>query len=128
MAYASLGCIPTVISHNVRGLNIPEKRATLLRELKKGKPHFVLLQETHFKTHHVQRLTDSNFTRAFHATNDLAKSKGVSILVSKDAPFELREQLTDTEGRFLFLKGEIQRCTHYDSKCIFSKQGTCDLL
>ncbi|XP_040189141.1 uncharacterized protein LOC120920856 [Rana temporaria] len=36
MAYSSLGQNPTVISHNVRGLNTPEKRTTLLRELRKG--------------------------------------------------------------------------------------------
>lgn len=105
MAYSLLGRNPTVISHNVRGLNTPEKRTTLLREIKKGKPHFVLLQETHFKTGHVPRLTDSNFTKVFHATNNLAKTKGVSILVSKNAPFDLTDQLIDPEGRYIFLKG-----------------------
>lgn len=81
---------------------------TLLREIKRGKPHFVLLQETHFKTHQVPRLTDSTFTRAFHATNDLSKSKGVSILVNKDSPFELMEQMVDPKGRFLILKGKYE--------------------
>lgn len=66
----------------------------------------MLLQETHFKTHHVPRLTNSTFTKAFHATNDHAKSKGVSILVTKNALFELTEQLTDTDGRYIFLKGK----------------------
>lgn len=105
MAYTSLGHRPTVISHNVQGLNIPEKRTTLLREIKRGKPHFVLLQETHFRTQQIPRLTDSIYTRAYHATNDFAKSKGISILLSREAPFELLEQMVDPEGRFLFLKG-----------------------
>lgn len=105
MAYSFLGRKPTVISHNVQGLNIPEKRSTLLREIKKGKPHFILLQETHFKTGHIPRLTDSTFTRAFHATNDQAKTKGVTILVNRSAPFVLSEQLIDPEGRYIFLKG-----------------------
>lgn len=83
MAYSSLGRNPTVISHNVKGLNIPEKRSTLLRKLKKSRPRFVFLQETHFKTNHVPRLTDSYFTEAHHATNDTSKSKGVSILVAE---------------------------------------------
>lgn len=106
MAYSSLGHEPTVISHNTKGLNIPEKRTAILKELRKGRPRFVFLQETHFKTNQVPKLTDSYFTQAFHATNDLAKSKGVSIFISGDASFELTESLIDPEGRFLFLKGK----------------------
>lgn len=78
MAYIDLGRGPTVISHKVKGLNIPERRSTLLCELKKGRPHFVFLQETHFKTHHVPRLTDAFFIEAYHATNDESKARGVS--------------------------------------------------
>lgn len=81
MAYSALGKSPRVISHNIRGLNIPEKRSTLLRELRKGKPHFVFLQETHFKTGHIPKLTNTYFTEAYHATNDTAKTKGVSSLL-----------------------------------------------
>lgn len=105
MAYSSLGHEPTVISHNTKGLNIPEKRRTLLKELKKGKPRFVFLQETHFKTQQIPKMTDSFFTQAYHATNDLAKSKGVSILIGREASFELTDKLIDPEGRFIFLKG-----------------------
>nr|ACO52043.1 LINE-1 reverse transcriptase homolog [Aquarana catesbeiana] len=104
MAYSSLGKNPLIISHNVRGLNVPEKRTSLLRELQKGKPQIVYLQETHFRTHHVPKLTNSHFTRAFHATNNDSRSKGVSILLSKNTPFELTEQLSDPEGRFIFLR------------------------
>lgn len=87
-----------VISHNTKGLNIPAKRTALLRELKKGRPRFVFLQETHFKTQQVPRLTDTFFTQAYHATNDLTKSKGLSILVSREASFELTDKLADPEG------------------------------
>ena len=93
-----------VISHNTKGLNIPEKRTSLLRELKKGKPHFVYLQKTHLKTGHVQKLTN-NYTAAHHATNDEAKTKGVSILISKVAPFTLTDRLVAPGGRCVFLKG-----------------------
>lgn len=95
-----------VISHNIKGLNIPEKRASLLRELKKGRPKFVLLQETHFRTNQIPRLTNTYFNRAYHATNDLAKTKGVTILLSKDNPFILTDRLSDPEGRFIFIKGK----------------------
>lgn len=105
MAYSSLGHTPTMISHNTKGLNIPEKRTALLKELKKGKPKFVFLQETYFQTDKVPKLTDSFFTQTYHATNNLAKSKGVSILISRDASFEVTDKIVDPEGRFLFLKG-----------------------
>lgn len=94
-----------MISHNIRGLNIPERRSTLLRELKKGKPQFVFLQETHFKTNNIPKLTSPQFPRAFHATTPDSKSKGVTILIGRDTPFKLNEQLCDPEGRFVFLKG-----------------------
>lgn len=94
-----------MISHNIRGLNIPEKRVSLLRELKKGRPQFVFLQETHFRTNHIPKLTNAFFTAAYHATNDAAKTKGVTILVGKDTPFTLTDRLTDPEGRYVFIKG-----------------------
>lgn len=105
MAYSSLGSCPLVISHNVRGLNVPERRSSLLRELKKGRPHFVFLQETHFRTHHVPRLSNSHFPGVFHVTNNDSKLKGVTIFVSRDAPFQITDQMSDPGGRFLFIKG-----------------------
>lgn len=65
----------------------------------------VFLQETHFKDKNIPKLTDNIYTKAYHSTNPLAKTKGVSILLNKDAPFELKHQLIDPEGRYLFLKG-----------------------
>lgn len=107
MAYSSLRRNPMVISHNIKGLNIPEKHTALLKELKKGRPRFVFLKETHFETQQIPKLTDTFFTQAHHVTNDLAKTKGVSILISRDASIELTDKLTDPEGRYLFLKGKF---------------------
>lgn len=63
------------------------------------------------KTNHIPRLTDHYFTDAHHATNNTSKSKGVSILVSKDAKFESTDKLVDPEGRFIFLKGSCYGTT-----------------
>ena len=94
-----------MVSHNVRGLNIPERRSSLLKELKKGKPHFVFLQETHFRTHHIPKLSSPSFPRVFHATNSEAKTRGVAIMINREAPFEISEQLCDPEGRYIFVRG-----------------------
>lgn len=99
MAYTFLGKAPTIISHNVNSLNIPEKRLKLLKELKKICPAIVFLQETHFKSKHIPKFIDNIFTKIFHA-----KTKGVSILINKDSPFDLQHQLIDPEGRYIFLK------------------------
>lgn len=105
MSYSSLGRCPTLISHNLRGLNVPEKRISFLRELKKSQPAFVLIQEIHFYSQTVPRRFDRHFPEVFHAPNPDRKSKGVSILLHKHAYFKVTHQLADPQGRFLFLKG-----------------------
>lgn len=105
MSYTMINNHSFVISHNVRGLNIPEKRISLLRELHKAKPAVVFLQETHFKTGNIPKLHDKQYTQVFHATNSISRSKGVSILLHKNSEIVISQQLTDTEGRYIFLKG-----------------------
>lgn len=61
----------------------------------------VFLQETHFRTHHVPKLSNMHFPEVFHVTNNDSKS----ILISRDAPFRVSDQLSDPEGRFLFVRG-----------------------
>lgn len=105
MAFSALGRGPTVIFLNCRGLNTPEKRTSLLRELKKRNPQVSFLQETHFRTSQIPNLTNTFFPTAFHATAPTSKTKRVFILMHKETPFELHQQLSDPEGRYLFLKG-----------------------
>lgn len=101
---------------------------SLLQELKKGKPQFVFLQETHFRTNQIPKLTNSFFIEAHHATNDVAKTKGVSILISKEAPFTLTDRLVDPEGRYVFLKGTYRDRTIHISKCLLSQFSADKLL
>lgn len=105
MSYLLINKNPFVISHNVRGLNTPEKQISILRELHKTKPAVVFLQETHFKTGTVPKLQDKHYPHAYHATNSTSKSKGVSILLHKNTDFIVSQQQADTEGRYIFLKG-----------------------
>lgn len=93
-----------LISHNPKGLNIPKKRTSLLRELSKAKSKIVFLQETHFKKDKTQKLLNYYFTKAIYAFNPLAKTKGVAILLSKNSNFSVTDQLADTDGRYLFFK------------------------
>ncbi|XP_077347805.1 succinyl-CoA:glutarate CoA-transferase isoform X3 [Lithobates pipiens] len=47
MTYSMLGPCPTLISHNVRGLNTPEKRISILRELNKVAHNGLILEMDH---------------------------------------------------------------------------------
>lgn len=93
------------ISLNAKGLNLPEKRTQVLSSLTKHKAHFIYLQETHFRSDSIPKLSNHVYQSAFHATNPISKTKAVSILISKHAYFHLLDSLVDPDGRFVFLKG-----------------------
>lgn len=120
MANSSLGLNPTVISHNAKGAEYPRKaHNSLKRTQKRGKPWFVFLQETHFKTSRAK--LDSYFTEAYYATNNTAKSKGVYILVSKHASFEITDKLLDPswKGNVLAYPSLKLMCTFNTSHFTF---------
>lgn len=96
-----------VISLNIKGLNIPEKRRMLLQDLYRHKADIALLRETHFRGDKLPILRNRTFPLAYHATNPEAKSKGVSILISSKVPWTCLDTVVDPAGRFLFLKGRI---------------------
>lgn len=91
----------------VQGLNVPEKRSKLLLLMKKLKADMVFIQETHFWSNNIPKLTNQYFSASYHATNSVAKTKGVSILISKNLPMNITEVLDNKEGRFIFAKGNI---------------------
>lgn len=93
------------ISLNVKGLNLPEKRTQVLSALTKHKAHFILLQETHFRSDAIPKLTNHIYQTTLHATSPGSKTKGVSIIISKRADFHLFDSLIDPEGRYIFIKG-----------------------
>lgn len=96
-----------ILSLNIRGLNIPERRSQLLLSLQKNKADIIFLQETHFKTSSIPKLSNYRYPTFFHATNKSAKSKGVSILLAKNCPFHIKDTCIDTEARYLFVKGTL---------------------
>lgn len=94
-------------SINIQGLNIPEKRSKLFYFLQRSKIHVALIQETHFRTDSIPKLYNHQFPLVYHASNTEAKSKGVSILISKQCPLQVTEVQRDSQGRFLFIKGTL---------------------
>lgn len=95
------------ISLNTKGLNIPEKRSQLLLYIRRLKGDIVLLQETHFRSDNIPKLTDRYYPTVYHATNPQAKTKGVTILISKNLPLNISDTHIDKDGRYLLIKGII---------------------
>lgn len=96
-----------LVSLNARGLNVPEKRTQVLLSMHKLKADIIYVQETHFKTDSIPKFSDLRYPTAFHATNKQSKTKGVSILISKQCPLIIKDTLADEDGRFLFVKGSL---------------------
>ena len=71
-----------ILSWNVRGLNSPHKRSLMFSYLKKYKPHFICLQETHLMAPTLKYLKRPWLASQYHATYS-SFSRGVSILVAK---------------------------------------------
>lgn len=93
------------MSLNAQGQNIPEKRSRLLADLHAHRAQVAFIQETHFQTYKVQKLSDYRFPHVFHAACLSSKSKGVAILFSKNFPFQVDDSIFHSGGRFVILKG-----------------------
>uniref|UniRef100_A0A8C5LKV7 Reverse transcriptase domain-containing protein n=1 Tax=Leptobrachium leishanense TaxID=445787 RepID=A0A8C5LKV7_9ANUR len=95
------------LTYNVKGLNVPEKRGRLMRELLSLRTAVAFLQETHFRARDPPRLLSKAYPTGFFSDYTDTKSRGTAILISKDVPFQLTDQLADVEGRYIFVKGTI---------------------
>lgn len=105
----------------------------MLSALTKHRAHFLLLQETHFRTDTIPKLGNHIYNKALHSTNPDAKTKGVSILISKFANFHLLDSKIHPEGRYIFIKGTSKPITIANVYCPNEHQlsffrKVCDLL
>lgn len=124
MAYSSLEKCPILISHNVKGLNILEKRIMLLRGLKKVKPSFVFLHETHFKSGSVPKLFDKHYSTVYHALSPQHKSKGVSILITQTGQFWIIPKAYWSLGQISLLTGNMAKYASNPGQRLFPKYNT----
>ncbi|CAH2250641.1 Hypothetical predicted protein, partial [Pelobates cultripes] len=96
-----------VITQNCRGLNIPERRTHLLRELRKKHVAIAMLQETHFKEGSTPRLRNRHYPDNYFCNHPTAHKSGVAILLAAELEFKELDRVQDSQGRYLFLKGII---------------------
>uniref|UniRef100_A0A8C5MZK2 Reverse transcriptase domain-containing protein n=1 Tax=Leptobrachium leishanense TaxID=445787 RepID=A0A8C5MZK2_9ANUR len=101
-----------LLSYNVKGLNAPEKRSRLLRDLFQARASVAMLQETHFRGGAAPVLRDRRFPVGFFGNYSGGKSRGVAILFAGDVPFVFQDSCSDDQGRYLFVKGTIADITY----------------
>ncbi|CAH2328529.1 Serine threonine- kinase N2 [Pelobates cultripes] len=92
------------VSYNVKGLNSPTKRSLLFQTLRQQHIDIACIQETHFKSSTEPKLYAKHYPTQFHARS-ANKTKGVSILISRDIALEVQSQYIDPQGRFIILVG-----------------------
>lgn len=96
----------TFTSWNTRGLNEPVKRGKILSHLKSIGSDIMFLQETHLKNNSHFRLKAKWIGAVYHSTFP-CKSRGTAILIRRGIPFIHKNSITDKEGRYLIVVGEL---------------------
>lgn len=96
----------TFSSWNVRGVNNPVKRGKILTHLKSLTSDIMFLQETHLKNSSHGRLKANWIGKVYHS-NFSSKKRGAAILLRKGVPFLQKKTITDKEGRYIIVIGEI---------------------
>ncbi|CAH2292097.1 Hypothetical predicted protein [Pelobates cultripes] len=90
-----------IMTQNCRGLNVPERRTHLLRELRKKHVSIALLQETHFKEGTQSRLRNRYYPSNYFCNHPTSHKTGVAILLAADIGFEELDRMQDSLGRAL---------------------------
>ena len=98
-----------IISLNVRGLNEGKKRREIFRWLKryhKGREGVVFLQETHSQKNVEVSWEKDWGSKIFfaHGTNN---ARGVAILMPEKFNFDIKNKITDEQGRFISITLKI---------------------
>jgi len=97
----------SIITLNVNGLNVPNKRQRLAECIQKQDPYIFCLQETHDKLRDTYRLKVKGWKGIFYTNGDQKKA-GVSKLISDKIDFEIKAMKRDKEGHYIMIKGSIQ--------------------
>lgn len=94
-------------SWNVRGVNNPVRRGKALSHLKSLTSDIMFLQETHLNNKSCGRLRIKWIGEIYHSTPS-SKARGAAILIRKGVPVLQKKTITNREGHYVIVVGEIQ--------------------
>jgi len=98
------GSYLAIITLNLNGLNVPNKRQRLAQWIQKQDLYICCLQETHLKTGDTHRLKLKGWKR--YSTQ--IKKAGVAILISDKIDFKIKAVKRGKEGHYIMIKESIQ--------------------
>ena len=96
-----------IASQNVRGLNNLSKRVAIFNWFKNKNFDIIFLQET-FSSNHDEQLWQSEWEGPIYFSHGSKHSCGIAILIRKTFDFKALEIHKDCNGRYIFIKAEIQ--------------------
>ena len=95
------------LSFNVRGVNIPHKRTSILGVLRNKSVDFAFIQESHLLKQHANRLANKYYrVLAFSAAT--SKAKGVAILARRRLRLDFLGDWSDSDGRITIAKIRLE--------------------
>lgn len=97
----------TLLSWNVKGANMPERRSMIFNYRQRSQICF--LQEIHFRKDALSKFRDHRYQFCYNNVYPISKTRGVSILFYASLPWEYIDEWSDVEGRILLMKGRIGR-------------------
>ena len=89
------------VSLNVRGLNNPHKRKTLIQWIKNNKFQIICLQETFLVKNKIKQFEADWSGKCFHSTSNSSHCGGVSILLNEKFYFNVINTVESNDGRAL---------------------------
>ena len=95
-----------VLSLNVQGLNVPQKRVKAFRYFQAKKAHILCLQETHFTPNATPKFFNASYPQVYTAPAS-SKKRGTLIAFHRSTPFTVKSEIKDPEGRYIILTGHI---------------------
>ena len=95
-----------IYTYNVRGLRDKTKRQRLFAHLKNKMKGIIFLQETHTIPGDLSTWQKEWQGEVF-LSSGTSQSKGVTILMSQNIEFNLDTCKTDTDGRYILVKGSF---------------------
>lgn len=95
------------LTHIVQGLNLPVKRWKAFNYFHLVGAEIVFLQEIHFPSSYKPNYIHNHYSN-FVLANAPDKTQGMSICVAKSLAFTLSQIITDPEGRYLLVKGDLE--------------------
>lgn len=105
-------------SLNVNGLKSPSKRRILFDHLRQSRADLCLLQETHC-TPGTEKLWKQEWGGKGFFAHGAPNSRGVAILLGRNLDLQITKNITDEDGRYVFIEFLIDEIT-YTVGCLYA--------